>query len=248
MNSQNEHKQGRRKARPRPKGRNNNNIRPGSKKDLAGPRGMQASLTKILEPWLPVFPPSVTKRLRYSQSLTLSSGALGAIGTAQVFRANDLFDPDFTGTGHQPMGFDQLMTWYNHFCVLSAKLKCTFKNISSAIPTVCIRYDGDNSTITSIDRVVELGGCVLETLEVKGVYGTNKTIELDLDIAKLQGVSRMAITSDPNLQGNAAASPTEVTYFHVMCWDTGGTAVNLVVDCVLEQTAVFLEPRDLTSS
>jgi hypothetical protein len=165
-----------------------------------------------------------------------------------VLRANDLFDPEFTGTGHQPMGFDQLMTWYNHFVVVHARLVCTFKNTANTSPTVCIRQDGDSTPITVIDRIVELGGCVMDTLSLKNVYGGDSVLEMSLDIAKLQGVSRSAITSDPSLQGNAAASPAEVTYFHIQMWDSVGATGSCTVDVILEQVAIFLEPRDITES
>lgn len=195
---------------------------------------------------MPLFPASVVKRLRYSTNVALSSTA-GAVAT-NVFRANDLFDPEFTGTGHQPMGFDQMMTFFNHFVVLKARLICTFVNTVASTPTVCIRQDGDSSAITVIDRIIELGGVVMDVLQSKNTYGSSATLELDLDIAKLQGVSQAAITSDPSLQGNAAASPAEVTYFHVAMWDTSTTTGGCIVNVVLEQTAVFLEPRDITES
>jgi hypothetical protein len=201
----------------------------------------------VSEPWIPVFPASITKRLRYSSSFAGSTTS-GAITSTQVFRANDLFDPDFTGTGHQPMGFDQLMVWYNHFVVLDARITIVCKSTSASTPTVCLRVDGDSTPITVIDRIVELGGCVTETLEVKGTYGANKLLRLAANIPKLQGVSRSAITSDPSLQGNAAASPTEVTYFHITMWDTLGATGSMECDVIHEQTAVFLEPRDIPES
>jgi len=203
--------------------------------------------TTIMEPWMPVFPASIKKRLRYS---TTFSGATtsGAITSTQVFRANDLFDPDFTGTGHQPMGFDQLMTWYNHFTVVWAKITIVAKNSTGSAPTVCLRIDGDSTPITVIDRIVEIGGCVTENLEVKGSYGANKTLSLIANIPKLQGVNEAAVTANPSLQGNAAASPAEVSYFHITMWDTAGTTGSMEVDVILEQIAIFVEPRNLTES
>lgn len=203
--------------------------------------------TLVKEPWQPVFPASITKRLRYSTSFTASTTS-GAISAVQVFRANDLFDPDFTGTGHQPMGFDQLMQWYNHFCVVWAKITIVAKSTSATTPTICLRVDGDSSVLTVIDRVVEIGGCVTETLEVKGSYGANKSLSMVADIAKLQGINRVALTSNPSLQGNVAASPAECTYFHITMWDTLGATGSAEVDVILEQIAVFQEPRNMVQS
>jgi len=203
--------------------------------------------TMVYEPWMPVFPPSITKTLRYSTTFSLASTS-GAITSTQVFRANDLFDPDFTGTGHQPMGFDQLMLWYNHFCVVNAKIRIVAKNTVGSAPTVCLRVDATSTPLTVIDRVVEVGGCITEDLEVKGSYGANKILSISVDIAKLQGVSRSAITADPSLRGDAATSPTEITYFHITMWDTTGTTGGAEFDVILEQTATFMEPRDISES
>jgi len=203
--------------------------------------------TLVREPWQPVFPASITKRLRYSTSFTGSTTS-GAITSTQIFRANDLFDPDFSGTGHQPMGFDQLMQWYNHFCVVWAKITIVAKSTSGTTPTVCLRIDADTSPITVIDRVVEVGGCVTETLEVKGAYGANKQMSMVADIGKLQGINRVALTSDPSLQGNAAASPAECSYFHITMWDTLGATGSAEIDVILEQIAVFTEPRNMVQS
>jgi len=210
--------------------------------------GAGSSLTKEIESTMPLFPARTYKALRYSTSclLTVTNGIPGGY----VFRANDLFDPDFTGTGHQPMGFDQMMISYNHFTVVKAWIKVIFRNTStSGGPcTVCIRQDADSAIILSIDRVVEFGGSVIDTLSYPGQYGANAALTLGVSIAKLQGLSQTALTADPTLRGNAASSPSEISYFHVMAWDSSGKSCSVACDVVLEQLACFTEPRDFAQS
>jgi hypothetical protein len=165
-----------------------------------------------------------------------------------VFRANDLFDPDFTGTGHQPMGFDQLMVFYNHFCVVNSRIRVIFHNTGSSNPTACIRIDADSTPITVIDRIVEFGCAVMETLEFKTGYGCNKELKLAVNIPRLQGVPRAAILADVNLRGTAAASPSEISYFHIQLWDASAVTSTCSFDVILEQEAVFTEPRDISVS
>jgi len=203
-----------------------------------------SSQTRTFEPWMPVFPASTVKRLRYSTSAALT-GTAGVVAS-YVFRANDLFDPDFTSTGHQPMGVDQMLTWYNHFTVLASKITVSFKNTLTIPGTVCIRVDGDSTPLTVIDRIVEVGGAVFDTL---GSFGdTTKKLSLGVDIAKIQGVSRSAITADVSLQGSASAAPIEITYFHVQLWNANGVTVTCAIDVEIEFQVQFSEPRDLTQS
>ena len=53
---------------------------------------------------------SVVRRLKYCQEVSLNP-TVGAVASAD-FAANGLYDPYLSGVGHQPMGFDQLMTFF----------------------------------------------------------------------------------------------------------------------------------------
>lgn len=66
------------------------------------------------------FPTSKKCLLRYATTVTLNPGA-GQIVKHQ-FAANGCFDPDLTGTGHQPRGFDQWMQNYSHYTVIGSKI------------------------------------------------------------------------------------------------------------------------------
>lgn len=61
------------------------------------------------------FPARKTVALRYVQTVSLDPSA--ATNAIQVFRANSIFDPDYTGTGHQPMFRDNYATIYNEYKV-----------------------------------------------------------------------------------------------------------------------------------
>lgn len=195
---------------------------------------------------MPLFPPRTTRLLRYSMSSTLASAA-GVVAT-YVFRANDCYDPDLTGTGHQPMGFDELMKFYDHFCVLKARLVVDFRTSTGTQGTVCIRQDGAASPLTVIDRILEFGGLVSDALGSDGGLGSRANLELGLDVARLHGLTHKTLLADPTLRGDVATSPTELTYFHVVIWNAAGVSFTVNFNVVLEQLVVFTEPRDMTQS
>jgi len=71
-------------------------------------------------------------KLRYTDNITFSS-LLGSIGS-KVYRINDLYDPDYTGTGHQSYFRDQLFTMYQYGRVLWASIKITAVSYSATQP------------------------------------------------------------------------------------------------------------------
>lgn len=79
---------------------------------------------------LPIaFPNKYVCKVNYSEEFTLDASAVTAV---QAFRANSCFDPNLTGIGHQPMGFDQLCALYTRFIVLGSKIRVTAIDTNTA--------------------------------------------------------------------------------------------------------------------
>ena len=53
---------------------------------------------------------------------------LGGSLASKVFTCNGLYDPDVSGTGHQPRGFDQMMALYDHYVVTKCKMTVMYWN------------------------------------------------------------------------------------------------------------------------
>ena len=56
----------------------------------------------------------------------------GSLPNAHVFSANSLFDPDRSGAGHQPRGFDQIGQLFGLYTVVGSRCTAQFTNESSA--------------------------------------------------------------------------------------------------------------------
>jgi hypothetical protein len=229
----------------RPAVRDTGSFKPVGGSALSSESHPSSSLTNISEMRMPGYPATCVRRLRYATTVSITSTT--GVPAGYIFRANDLFDPDFTSTGHQPEPFDQLMVAYNHFTVFKSKCTVTFRNASAAC-VVAVRQDADNTVITNADQIMEMGGVVSENVEVKGTYGNAKTISLGLNIPKLWGMSRKQHLADSTQRGSASASPSEVTYYHLMAWDPGATTTTVTGYVVIDYLATFTEPRTQTES
>lgn len=70
------------------------------------------------------FPDRLKTKLQYCDVIQL--GASAGSPAVWQFRMTSLFDPDYTGTGHQPQWFDQLAGVYQAYRVLGSKITVTF--------------------------------------------------------------------------------------------------------------------------
>ena len=95
------------------------------------------------------FPSSTFRDLTFCQRLGLGNGAVGVCGSEKVYRLNSLFDPDLSGVGHQPYGYDQLMAIYQRYKVIYCDVEVGFYQPTlSAVG--CIQIDGpaDGAVLT----------------------------------------------------------------------------------------------------
>lgn len=200
---------------------------------------------------IPIFPihREVTGQLYYERDVPLAPSGPNVV--IYNFSANGAYDPNITSTGHQPMGFDQMISMYEQYTVLRSHIKVTFvQTTDDHFPVRVAVYLNPDTTNVSIPALVENG--LLKTDVIVGVdgYHSVKTLELSCDVPKYFGRSRGEVIADPNLSGTAAANPTEQVYFTIAAWcfDTTSSGMSIYCDVTLSYDIHYWEPRKLPPS
>lgn len=75
-----------------------------------------------------------TVRLTYADNYRHAVDQYGNAGIAQYFRTNSIFDPDVTGTGHQPIIRDLWASMYDYYSVLSCDYTIRLYNCTGQDP------------------------------------------------------------------------------------------------------------------
>lgn len=193
---------------------------------------------------MPVFQTKTMRRLNYSESVSLGFSTFGP-GT-YIYSTNGLYDPNITGAGHQPMGFDQLMVFYEHYIVVRMKAIVTFSNKSVYPVTVSLSLNGNNTAPTDTSALQEGGYMVKDRLTGVGTQSSVKTLSLTCNNAKFEGYK--SILDADEFKGTVASNPTEQTYLNIVAWDPDGKSGDLILEVLLEYESWFVEPRKLTPS
>lgn len=103
-------------------------------------------------------PDEMTVKLVYHDFYTHTHTS-GALNVWQ-FRGNSVYDPDFTYTGHQPNGFDEMATLYQRYRVSGSLIQVNFSPLSSSgsnLPMVGVVVPrAEDESISSLNAVCEL--------------------------------------------------------------------------------------------
>lgn len=195
------------------------------------------------------FSQSFQTKLRYAGHFSLNP-ALGATGV-HTFKANDLYDPDNTGVGHQPYGFDELMAIYNHYTVLGAKATLTVASNSTIPFWIHLALRGDTSGGgTATEDLLEQPATKSTIVNVLDGGNNVKVLTHYFSAMKFFGKTKASIVGAADYRGNASSSPAELAYFR--CFYSPNVSND---DLGLQQfhfqiefDAVFTEPKMFTGS
>lgn len=188
------------------------------------------------------FPTKLQARLRYVDTFALNAVA-GGLSTQQI-RCNGLYDPDHSGTGHQPMYYDQLMALYDHYTVLRSRIKVTIFNFTADPSRVNI-YLNDDTTATPTDMNGRMEQSSARNIIVSKEGGP-VVLYLSWDAYKTFGGS---ILGNDNLQGTAGADPLELSLYTITAQNTNLTAATSVgLQCEIVFDTVFDELKDIQGS
>lgn len=179
--------------------------------------------------------------LIYSEKdISVNPGLAGSTGV-RVFSLSSLYDPDFTGAGHQPAGFDQIMAIYEQFQVISVKYRIVITNqdgTEGAIHGVSVC---DVSTTNPDARVyIENGQTQWNVTTGNTQCGPSvSTFCGVVDLPKSHGLSYSQYMGDDVYKGSASASPTENMFLHVWAASSAGAdsgtqllLIELQYDCL----------------
>lgn len=188
-------------------------------------------------------------KLAYHSNYTTGAGAGAGTCTVRVFNAASLYDPDYSGTGHQPLGFDQIMPMYDHYVVLGAQIMVKACPGDSTYGNNIIGISG-NAVVTPKTSAQDYQEAACCTWDIMSTYTSIPTRRL------LQGYSpkiHMGITNpidSDKLQGTETANPSDGWFWHVFIQpaNLSNTHAPITLEVSIVYSVAFIEPKQLASS
>lgn len=179
------------------------------------------------------FPATYIARHTYVDRITLTQ-SINDVMVDHLFRSNSLYDPDYTGTGHQPLGFDEMAVIYDHYEVLGAKITVDFTPQST----------------TELKSNIVVGIATTDTLGPLASGNLNKLLEnghrcykqlsdirdwgrLSCGYSQRKTFGKHARGTD-NQKGTNATNPAEGTYFGVFAQATDASTIADPVSCLVK--------------
>ena len=205
-----------------------------------------------------------TVKLTYADNFRHDVAQNGSAGGTQFFRMNSIFDPDQTGTGHQPIMRDLWASQYDYYAVLQCDYTMRFYNAAhdgvtfTAAGTSSQRIGSVNlgflRTTNSAEFTSLNNGSAYPMLEAKNVsaYMINPEETLELTGSLTQGdfiLDAKDADSDPTWTsvGSNPAISRHFGYILSPCQWTGLVGVNetpcssIIVQVVINYTVQFTQ-------
>jgi len=200
----------------------------------------------------PLGPRGKLIRFKYCDTVNIDPG-LAQI-TGYIFSANGLYDPNISGGGHQPYGYDQwLPTFANHYVVLGSKIRVRFAARNTTLPAdntyvVGVDLRDTNASITGqgTDRLMETTPShkVMTNANARGWVQVTKCFSAR-KFFKVKDAAGMQY-----LQSIYSSNPTEGAYFHVFAGAADGVSDPESITAIvqIEYIARLIEPNELPQS
>ncbi len=177
--------------------------------------------------YLHPFPARWDGRLRFSVLGSLSSTTSGACGTEWVFRLNSLYDPDFTYTGHQPYGFDQLAAIYGQYICTAVDVEVIATDPTVDGLALCAVVQPSQASTSLSGKLSDQ----ISEMEFGAVGYLNNTgaqkiaFRRTFDLANVEGISRAQYASQLSVYGAAvSANPSLSPWLRIACSDLNGVS------------------------
>lgn len=195
------------------------------------------------------FPAQRIVKLKYIEHNYLSVPATAESFASRTYRSNSIYDPVVAAGGGQPLGYDQWLTFYDHYCVVRSKITVRFHPFggddNSAKMAILVLAD-DTSISAGVSSLIQVNHVQFKSLHPRKV--TDTVLKRTYNAKKWFNIKDV---KDNLLRLGAAfnANPSEGAVFHVCCGSVFGvTAYQQAFTVCIQYTVLLSEPRELSIS
>lgn len=172
----------------------------------------------------------------------------GALNGQYVYNINSVYDPDRTGIGHQPYGFDNLANLYNRYRVIKCgwRIESPLGDTDSPRSIHAIASNDPSITWGTASYIRENPRCKYITV-VPG--GTAKTLSGWVTMPSLTGRTTAQYMADDRYQAQVTTSPAEEALLYVFVSNVNGNPLgNIPIQVTLEYTVEFFDVKHVVQS
>lgn len=188
-------------------------------------------------------------KLRYVAVGQLNTPSVAGSFTENTWQSS-VFDPDYTGVGHQPMYYDQFALMYYAYRVFGFRYKIEVTNGGGWGAHVYIAHKPDSGTPgssdiqTEMERPTTVSRCIIPS-----AAGMNhKIFQGYVDVAKVWGLSRAEFIGNDAFLSYVITSPQKLASLHFGFGMSGASTTTLDISVTLEFDTEFYKRYDTAGS
>lgn len=160
------------------------------------------------------------------------------------FNLNSIFDPNRTGTGHQPYAFDTLASLYNRYRVIACGWRITAPSITAIrqLGTIAANEALSFATFAELKEnprakyVTQMSG------------GNAIVVSGKSYLPSLVGRTKAQYMADDRYQADTTTSPAELAILNVLVGSSLGVPIASDLNVLLEYTVEFFDVKPLAQS
>lgn len=202
-------------------------------------RGAKRS-TVVVNNALHPIPQRYLTKMKYSEFVE-TAGLTGQY----AFNMNSLFDPNRTGFGHQPYGFDTLATLYNRYRVVSCGWRIQLAGDASSAYIITALPSNESVTSVSISEMRENPRCKYIQ---QNPGSAAVTLSGKCSLPSLMGRTKSQYMSDDRYSAIVSASPAELAILNLQTANTADGIIGTKLQVLLEFTVEWFDVKNLAQS
>lgn len=196
--------------------------------------------TVVVNRALHPIPQRFITKMKYSEYVDT-----GSLTGQYSFNMNSLFDPNRTGIGHQPYGYDTLATLYNRYRVVSCGWRIQLAGDASSAFVLTSLPANEIVTSTSISEMRENPRCKYIQ---QNPGSAALTLHGKCSLPSLMGRTKSQYMSDDRYSANVGVSPAELAILNLQTANTADGIVGTKLQVLLEFTVEWFDIKNLAQS